>query len=122
MVIASFSSGDVTGQFTAAPLTCPDTAFSFTCIVNGDMSGVTTWRVNGNSECPLSHRSMSSSICGPGNAFIARSGSRFENTYSSTLSGTADPALNGTLVECFGPANSVDPGNRINGSNLEILG
>ena len=42
--------------------------------------------------------------------------------FSSTLSGTADPALNGTLVECFGPANNVDPENKIDEGTLQILG
>ena len=90
------------------------------------MRGVTTWRVNGSSECPLLHRSTSSSICGPGNAFTARSGTGFgtsdATSYLSTLSGTANLALNGTLVECFGPANNVDPGNRVDGSILRIIG
>ena len=42
--------------------------------------------------------------------------------YLSTLSGTANPTLNDTLVECFGPANNVDPRNRVGGSNLSIIG
>ena len=80
--------------------------------------------MNGSSECNLFHRSNFSSICGPSDSFTARPGSGFGTitSFTSTLSGTADPELNGTLVECFGPANNVDPGNRINGSNLEILG
>ena len=91
------------------------------------MSGETIWRVGGNSECnPLRHRSSSSSICGPGDAFTARPGTGFGNTsatsFSSTLSGTATPELNGTLVECFGPARNVNPGNRVGGSNLLITG
>ena len=90
------------------------------------MRGVTIWRVNGSSECPLPHRSTSSSICGLGNAFTARSGTGFGTSdvtsYTSTLSGTANPALNGTLVECFGPANNIDPGNRVDGSILQIIG
>ena len=43
-------------------------------------------------------------------------------SFTSTLSGTAAPALNGTLVECFGPANDVDPGNLVGNSNLKIVG
>ena len=73
----------------------------------------------------LVHRSNSSSICGPSDDFTARPGIGYgtnATSFTSTLSGTADPALNGTLVECFGPANNVDPGNRVNGSTLEILG
>ena len=89
------------------------------------MNDVTTWRVDGGSECPLVHASMSSSLCGPGNAFTATSGTGFGThgpSYTSTLSGTADPTLNGTLVECFGPDNDVNPENRVDVSTLEVLG
>ena len=81
--------------------------------------------MNGSSECNLFHRSNFSSICGPSDSFTARPGTGFgtsSTSYTSTLSGTVDAALNGTLVECFGPANNVDPGNRINASALEMLG
>ena len=80
--------------------------------------------MNGSIECTLVHRSNFSSICGPSDSFTARPGTGFgaSTSFTSTFSGTADPALNGTLVECFGPANNVDPRNRISGSNLEILG
>ena len=91
------------------------------------MSGTTVWRValGTTRECPLLHRLTSTSICGPNDGFTAASGTGFEtngSSYTSTLSGTASPALNGTLVECFGPANNIDPGNRVNGSTLKILG
>ena len=91
------------------------------------MNGYTIWRVGGGSECnALTHRvTSSSSPCGPSDAFIARPGAGFGTSgplYSSTLSGTATSRLNGTLVECFGPANNVQPGNRVNGSILQILG
>ena len=89
------------------------------------MNGLTTWIVGGSSECPLPHKSNSSSVCGPGNAFRARSGTGFGlngSSFLSTLSGTSDPVLDGTLVECFGTPNSTDPGNRISGSTLQILG
>ena len=118
-------SGDVAGRFTAAPPTCLGDTFTFRCAVTGNMSGFTIWRVGGSSECPVLHRSNGFSICGPSNAFTARSGTRFGTSgpsYSSTLSGTATPALDGTLVECFGPANTVDPGNRVGGRFLKILG
>ena len=123
----SFSSGDVDGQFTAAPPTCPGGTFTFRCTVTGDSDGFTTWRVNGSSECnALTHRiSSSSSPCGPSNAFTARPGTGFGTsgpTYSSTLSGTATSELDGILVECFGPANNVDPRNRVGGDTLQILG
>ena len=91
------------------------------------MTGFTIWRVGGSSECNLLHSSTSSSICGPGNVFTARVETGFgqgtnATSFSSTLSGTADPGLNGTLVECFGPANNVDPGNRVGDSILYIIG
>ena len=97
----------------------------FRCTVNGDNRGVTIWRVNGGSECPLPHRTTPSSVCGPGNAFTARSETGFGSnsfSFTSTLSGTTTPALNGTLVECFGPANTVDQDNRVDGSTLQISG
>jgi len=120
------SPGDVAVQFTAAPPTCPGDTFTFRCTVTGDMSGLTIWRVNGSSSlCILSHTSTSSTTCGPNNDFRAIPGTGFgSNTtfYSSTLSGTATLAMDGTLVECFGPANNVDSENRVGGSTLQILG
>ena len=90
------------------------------------MNGYTIWRVGGSSECPMLHRSTSFSICGPGDVFTARPGTGFgipgATSFTSTLSSTATSTLNGTLIECFGPANNVDPGNRVGGSNLSILG
>ena len=123
--ILYFISGDVSAQLTAAPPTCPGDTFSFRCTVTGDMRGITTWRVGGRSECNLLHRSNSSSICGTSDDLTARPGTGFGTSatfFSSTLSATATPALNGTLVECFGPANNVDPGNRVGSSTLQILG
>ena len=117
------SSGDAAGQFSPASPTCPADAFTFGCTVFGNMSGITTWRVG--TECVLVHRSTPSSLCGLDNAFKARSGTGFgtsATSFSSTLSGTGDSTLNGTLVECFGPANSVDPGNLVGNSTLKILG
>ena len=121
----SFSPGDVIGQLKAAPPTCPGDIFIFICDIIGDQTGITIWRVGGSSECSLIHRSTSSSICGPSDTFVARSGTGFgtsATSYSSTLSGTATPALDGILVECFGPDNIVDPRNRIGNSTLRILG
>ena len=118
--------GGVIAQLTAAPPTCPGDTFTFRCTVTGDISGITTWKVGGSTECILVHRTTSpNSPCGPSNAFRARGGAGFGTsgpTYLSTLSGTATPALDGTLVECFGPANNVDPGNRVGGNTLQILG
>ena len=122
----TFSPGDVAGQFTAASPTCPGDTFTFRCNVTGDMSGETTWRVDGSSQCILVHTFTSSPICGPSDVFRARSGTGFgmigATLFSSTLSGTAFPTLNDTLVECFGPANNVDPGNRVGSNTLQILG
>ena len=120
------NSGNVAGQFTAASPTCPGGTMVFTCTVIGDMSGVTLWRVNGSSECLLSHSTAgATATCGPGGAFRARGMTGFgtsATSYSSTLSGTAASELNGTLVECFGPTLSRDPGNRIGDSTLQMLG
>ena len=122
-----FYPGDVAGQFTAALPTCPGDTFTFRCTVTGHMNGITTWRVDGgSSQCILAHRTtFPNSPCGPSNAFRARGGAGFGTrgpTYSSTLSGTATSTLNGTLFECFGPANNVDPGNRVGISTLQIIG
>ena len=120
--------GDVAGQFTPAPPTCPDDSFTFTCNVTGDINGFTTWRLDsGSSECVLVHRSSSSTVCGLGYGLTAISEAGFgpgtsATSFVSTLSGTADPALNGTLVECFGPANNVNSGNLVGSATLQILG
>ena len=116
---------DVAGQFTAAPPTCSGSTFTFRCTVTGDMNGVTIWRVGGNSECPLPHSSNSSSICGPSDVFTARSSTGFATSatsFSSTLSGTATPALDGTLVECFQQAASLQQRSKINSTTLILLG
>ena len=120
-----FSPGDVTGQFTAPPPTCPGDTFTFRCTV-GDVNGETTWRVGGNSQCPLSHQRRSTAVCGPNREFQATPGIGFGMTsatsFTSTLSGTAVFTLNSTLVECFGPANNVLPENRVDSSTLQIIG
>ena len=125
MFSALFSPGDVTGQFTAAP-TCPGDTFTFRCTVTGDRNGVTIWRVGRSSECILAHITAgATSTCGPRNAFTATSGPEFGTTatsFSSTLSGTVTSELNGILVECFGPNLARDPGNRVGGSTLQVLG
>ena len=98
----------------------------FTCTVTGNSSGVTIWRVGGTSECLLSHNTAgASSNCGPGSAFTAMAVTGFgtsATSYSSTLSGPASPMLNGTLVECFGPAFSRDTDNRVGDSTIQVLG
>ena len=81
--------------------------------------------MNRSSECPLSHISTTSStICDPSNAFTAKPGTGYgtsTTSFTSTLSGTATPALDGTLVECFGPDNNVKSENRIDEGTLQIL-
>ena len=122
-----FSPGDVAGQFTAALPTCPGDTFTFTCTVTGGMRGVSIWRVgDGSSECSLLHSTASApGPCGPGSSFTFTTGTGFgtsATSYSSTLSATAIPALNGTLVECFGPGLARDAGNRVGKSRIQILG
>ena len=77
--------------------------------------------------CVLCHIyiSTSTATCGPSNDLRATPETGFgtsATSFSSTLSGTAAPALNNTLVECFGPFNSVDTGNRVGHSKIHVLG
>ena len=120
------SAAAAAGQFTAAPPTCPGDTITFRCDVSGDNTDVTTWRVNGSSECPLVHSSSSvTSTCGAGNAFTATAGTGFgtsATSFSSTLSVTATPELDGTLIECFGPGTVGDLGNKVGSSTVQILG
>ena len=120
-------SGDVAGQLAPAPTTCIEDTFTFTCTVTGDFSGFTIWRVGRSSdnECALVHRVTNLVTCGQGITYSATPRAGFGTngpTFTSTLSGTADPALDGTLVECFGPAINVQPGNMVGSSTLQILG
>ena len=122
-----FSPGDVACQFTAAPPACSGSTLTFRCTVVG--SGTTLWRVNGSSNlCTLVHLSTSTDTCGPSgrtDTFMAILETGFGTnspSYSSTLSGTASSALDGTLVECFGPVSSLDSGNRVGSSTIQVLG
>ena len=126
-VFLSTFAGGVSGQFITASPTCPDDPFTFRCTVDGNRNGVTIWRVNvgGTFECPLSHIVTGSVRCGPNNEFTATPGTGFgpgtgATLFTSTLSGTATLALNGTLVECFGPAFSTDAQNRVGNSTVTI--
>ena len=116
---------DVSGQLTAPPPTCPGGTITFTCNVAG-VNGITIWRVGGSRNlCILSHISTSPATCGANNDFRATPRTRFGTNvtlYSSTLNGNATPILDGTLVECFGPVNSVDTGNRVGHSSIHVLG
>ena len=122
------SLGDVAAQFTAAPPTCPGDNFTFRCTVTGDRDGVTIWRVGGrSSECLLAHNTAGASVpCGSTSPFTATPGTGFGTTsatsFTSTLSGTAAPTLDETLVECFGPALSRDAENRVGNGLLQISG
>ena len=52
--------------------------------VGGDWSGVTIWRVDGSSECVLSHSTAGAkSKCGPDSAFRARPGTGFGTNATS---------------------------------------
>ena len=116
-----FSPGD--GQFTGPPPTCPGDTFTFRCTVTGD--GITIWRVGGTSECFLSHTTLIDRSCGNSSDFTVTTGAGFganATSFSSTLSGTATSELNGTLVECFGPAFSREPENMVGNSTFQILG
>ena len=99
---------------------------SFTCTVTGNSSGVTIWRVGSSSECTLAHSTAgATSTCGAGRVFSATTGAGFgtnATSFSSTLSGTATSELDGTLVECFGPAFSRDAGNMVGNSTIQVLG
>ena len=78
------------------------------------------------SECTLIHSTANAPIsCGPSSVFTATIGTGFGTSaasFSSTLNGTATPALDGTLVECFGPAFSRDAENLVGNHTLKILG
>jgi len=119
--------GHVAGQFTAAPPTCPGDTFTFRCNVTGDMNGITIWRVGGgSSECSLVHSTASVPVsCGVASPFTAAPGTGFgtsSTSFTSTLSGTATTTLNGTLVECFGPAFNRDAGNLVGTNTIQIRG
>ena len=115
--------GDVLGQLTPAPRTCPGDTFTFRCTVTGDVNGLTSWRVNGSSECILAHNTARAPApCGQSDSpFTVTTGTGFGTSatfYSSTLSSIATTTLNGALVECFGPVRE----NMVGNSTLRILG
>ena len=120
------SPDNVAGQFTAAPPTCPGDTFTFICTVM-DMSGVTIWRVGGSTECSLLHSTASAPrTCGSTRVFTVTPGTEFGTTgatsFSSTLSGTATTALNGTLVECFGPGLDRVAENAVGNTTMQVIG
>lgn len=113
--------GVVAGQFIAAPITCPGDTIHFECTVDGDNNGVTVWRVGGGGgSCSLFHnRPHSTSTCGPGTVFTARFRNVDGTSFLSTLSGIATLELDGTLIECFGPAY---PGTIVGSSTIQVVG
>ena len=82
--------------------------------------------MDGSSECTLLHSTASApGLCGSGSPLTVTTQTGFgtsASSFSSTLSGIATSELNGTLVECFGPALSRESENRVGGSTLQILG
>ena len=49
-------------------------------------------------------------------------GTTSATSFTSTLSGTATSALNGTMVECFGPGLAREPENVVRKNAIQILG
>ena len=90
------------------------------------MNGITIWRVGGSNECTLLHSTASGPIpCGTNSPFTVTTQNGFgtdATSFTSTLKGTANSQLNGTLVECFGPLFSRDANNMVGNSTLLILG
>ena len=125
--LLNLCTGDVDGQLTepSSP-TCPGDAFTFDCTVvrMSGMNAVILWRVNGTSDlCIVSQISTNTDDCGPNNVFTASPGGITATSYSSTLSGNADPELDGLLVECFGPVNDVQRmDNKVGESPIQIVG
>ena len=118
------SPGYVAGQFYPALSTCPGSTITFRCTVNG--TGTTIWRVNGSSNwCTLSHLSTGDASCGPtegSHAFTAAPGYGHGTSGPSFSSSLSGPALDGTLVECFGPAATIDPENRVGNNTIQTIG
>ena len=82
--------------------------------------------MNGSSECSLVHNTASApGPCGVGSPFTVGTGTGFgtsATSFTSSLSGTANSALNDTLIECFGPTFSRDAGNMVGSSTVQIFG
>ena len=87
------------------------------------MNAITHWRVNGSRDlCILSQISTNTDVCGPNNAFTASPVSENATFFLSTLNGTADPELDGILVECFGPNSSLSIDDRVGERPIQIVG
>ena len=113
------------GQFTGAPPTCPGDTITFQCTV-GDVNGITIWRLAETKECTLLHSTADDpGPCGSDSPFTVTTETGFgtsATSFTSTLRGTATTPLDGTLVECFGPALSREEDNTVGNSTLQILG
>ena len=122
----TFSPGDVAGQLIVTLPTCPGDNFTFTCIVHGDMMGFIHWRVGGRNECVLLHSTHNDPHpCWKDSPFTVTYGPEFgtrASSFTSVLSGTVTPTLNGMLVECFGPAMFRSAENMVGSSTLQIIG
>jgi len=88
------------------------------------MNAVILWRVNDTTNlCTISQISTNTDDCGPNDAFTGSPGRVTATSFQSTLSGTADPELDGLLVECFGPVNNVqNMDNKVGESPIQIVG
>ena len=119
--------GYVDGQLTAprSP-TCPGNAFTFDCTVMpmSGMNAVILWRINNTTDlCIVSQISTNTDDCGQNDAFTASPGTSNATSFSSTLSATADPELDGLLVECFGPVNDKqNMDNKVGEHPIQIVG
>ena len=82
--------------------------------------------MSGDTECTLLQSTVDAPHpCGSGSPFTVTPETGFgtsATSFSSTLTGTATPTLDGTMVECFGPALSRDAENRVGNSILQIIG
>ena len=89
------------------------------------MGGASSECVSAKCDCVLSHATQNDPRpCGSCSDFTVTTGTGFgtnATSFSSTLSGTATPALNGTLVECSGMLPR-DAEIMVGNSTLQILG
>ena len=76
-------------------------------------------------ECSLTHSTVDGPRpCRTGSPFTVTTGTGFgtsSTSFSSTLSGTATPALDDTLVECFGPGLARDATNTVGKNMFQTL-
>ena len=79
----------------------------------------------GSKECSLIHSTVDGPRpCGPGSPFTVTTGTGFgmnATSFTSTLTANATPALDDTLVECFGPGLARDAANTVGKNMFQIL-